>query len=246
MELLNPLVEKFNQGVPSFFGGIRTEVGRKISQLALVQACARGEDGAIEALILDFWPFINVFPGHIEAANRHMVRGKYLTPDQKPHRRELWDLVSDLLPGIRQDEEAHRELWIKFAKANRIPMDELERVTPSREMLELIHLTSEKIHPTEKLLQFAAVEMVATALSQTLLASSSFCEKMPDGLGWFRVHAEHHGDDTHETLVIKLALALHPGVTDSTKMNEIVQKTVDTFVHAADACLAGVQEIQHV
>lgn len=234
---MNPLVEKFERDIPPWVGGIKETAAQKITNLNLVQDCARGDDEALYKLILGFWPFVRDFPDHISGATKSMARGKYLSNVQKLHLRGLLAEVSGLLPDIRRDEERHRDLWIKTASVLSISLPELttiKKVTP--EMKFLLTLTEEETHPSEKLVQFSTVEIVAEALSKTVLASGMFREKLgPKGIEWFRVHAEHHGEETHETLTLKLAFAFleHPIPEE---IDRIVQKMTDAFVCVANTC----------
>ncbi len=233
----NALVDKFNQGIPDWFTNVKRKAADKIQNLNLAGACAQANGNAIKALVLGFWPFVDVFPSHIEQATWALVRGKRLSEAQKRDLPELMRSVRGLLPSIRDDEENHRLLWIETAEAIGISREELQTYRDTAtEMQSLIAITAAPAHPATKLVQFSTVEVVAEALSRTLLASDSFKTRVGKrGLRWFQVHAQHNGEDTHETLTLRLALALN---TEGAALmcDQIVQTTADAFVDAANAC----------
>jgi len=236
--MANALVDKFNQGIPGWFGDVKQRAADKIRHLDLIRMCAQGDESAIRSLVLGFWPFVDGFPNHIERATWALVRGRLLSSAQKRDLPQLMESVRGLLPGIREEEENHRLLWIRTAEAIGISKEELQDYGDvSTGMQSLIALTSAPAHPTTKLLQFCTVEIVAESLSQTLLASESFKAKAGKrGLGWFQVHGHHHAEDTHETLTLRLALALNTEDA-ALRCEEVVKTTADAFVDAANACV---------
>lgn len=246
----NPLIQRFQSEIPSWFPEVKEIAMGKISALPLVQACARGDKEAAKLLLAGFAAFIEQFPEHIDQATRVMVRRKHLTPSQKEHFRPLLKKVSRLLPSIRKDELEHRLLWIKSSEALGISEDSYLRNADMGyevpDMQELLALTGDSSVTGRTLVRFAAVEIVAEALSRTVLASDEFRALMgTTGLGWFKVHAEHHGGgETHETLVLKLAFSLlrrekqidRPADPNPIDVGRWIQETADAFVKVANEC----------
>ena len=235
---MQTLVEKFGQPAPPWFQGIKGRAAERIAESPLAIKCVQGDIVALRALILNYWPFVDTFPQQISAAAIHMLRATRLARYHTNDLSELWSTASALLQGMQKDEKAHRELWIRTAHSLGVD-DELGRDKPLDEVNQVIATIGEATDPFKTLLRFVAVEIVAEALSATLLASDAFKAMLDDpGQQWFVTHITHEpGDLTHEELALRLAIAIRDPYPTETEVEDVIQGTVSRFTDAGEACM---------
>ncbi len=205
----NPAMERYRQSLPAWYEGIKKKAASKIAKLSLVRECAHGDESALRTLILNFWPFVNEFPDQIHRASVKMMRARHLKRFSIEDLEALWELSSNLLKGMQDDETTHRDLWVGAASALGISYTELSTQVAGTEMLELLQLTGEKIDQFVTLMRFVTVEIVAEALSRTVLAEEPFRNRVGVGIKWFEIHADHPGAISHEELALRLAEVRH-------------------------------------
>ena len=193
---------------------------------------------ALRGLILNYWPFVDTFPKQISTAAARMLQGTPLVGYNYEDLSKLWELASALLQGMKNDEMAHRELWIKTAHSLGVD-GQLGRDKPLDEVNQVIATIGEAADRFTTLLRFVTVEIVAESLSATLLASDAF-KATVDGPGrqWFVAHVTHEPEGlTHEELALRLAMAIHDPYPTETEVEDIIRGAVSRFTEAGEACM---------
>lgn len=221
---------------------IKHEAYGKVLASPLVVACAeRGnDDRSAAALIGGFWSFVDVFPAIIRGTYASALAGSE-GETVRSFQRRMAPILSETLSSMEDDERSHRALWLRAARSIGLSAEalygwpvlpEVRRV--SRELLDERDLG-------RLLLYFVGVEVVAEGVSRRLSTAPDFVAAMgPDGMSWFAAHLVAPGEvGAHEDLAYKLALAVRQAAgenTDEASINAEVQRCVDWFVAAGDAC----------
>ena len=226
--------ELYNGPLPPWVGDVKNETREKIAGAAFSEACRRGDQEVMRGLVVGLWPFINEFP-------KSMIRSAArLPPMDLLRKRALVNYLlyrgGDIIKSIREDEENHRELWLETGAALglRFPDDYTQPVP--HETQAWIDALNREATPSTSLVQFAAVEIIAEAVSVELVRHEAFTSTLGgQGSQWFRVHAEHGSAITHEELEFRLAFALNPEGPMMDKGDLVVRQIADLSVAAMEA-----------
>ncbi len=224
----------FDQPLPSWIQDTKAEARERISTTAFAAACRRGNRAVMRGLVVGLWPFVHHFPKTIIRAivrsrKRSLPQGRRLLNTM------LWH-GPDVLSGIRKDEKNHRKLWLNTGEALglKYPNDFKRPVLPETQAW--IDALNGAADPFTVFVRFAAIEIVAEAVSVELLASKAFVSVLGErGCEWFRVHAEHDSGMTHEELELRLAFASLEESPREVLTNAVIQCVVDNFLEAAKA-----------
>lgn len=189
----------------------------------------------MRGLVLGLWPFIDEFPKSIiRGASRLLIKNSL--PKDRLLLNTLLHRGPQMLSGIRKDEENHRKFWLETGRALGLnyPLDFDRPVLPQTQAW-----INEVIHQSDLLtmfLRFAAVEILAEAISIYLLSSKAFTSVLGDrGCEWFRVHAEHEPGMTHEELILRTAFFVDKHPTKE-YVNSVIQNVVNLYITAGEAC----------
>jgi len=219
---------------PEWVAEIKGEARRKISAATFAAACRQGNSAVMLGLILGLWPFVDTFP-------KSIIRGASGFPKRSIRKdRHLLNMFlhrgPQMLSGIRKDEENHRVLWLETGRALGLnyPLDFERPVLPQTQIW--INEINNKSDPLTSLLRFAAVEIIAEAISIDLLTSKTFTSILGKrGCEWFRVHAEHEPGMTHEELLLRTAFLIDKHPTKE-NVNSVIQHVVTLFIRAGEGC----------
>lgn len=234
--------QKFNTPSPGWFKEIEDEVYIRISQAPFAEASRKGQREAMERLMVNLWPFVDVFP--------RLVRNGYirlLSPSMYI-RHGIANMISlsyhsmVFLGSIANDEKSHRDLWLGSSAALGLvyPKDFERPITPETQAW--IDAVAKKTDPADMFLAFVAIEFIAESTSKNLIQSEQFKNVFGNsktGLGWFTVHMVDHGDVSHANLELHLSLAFRPHTNESARESaqHVIFGVVDKFLAAANACV---------
>lgn len=232
---MNSLTDGFKQPIPQWVSEIRNETLQKISLSPFATACRDGDMRLTKNLFQRFWPFVDAFPKIINRACLHILKTELV----KTFGLEMIDLFRlgfQVLSSMQQDEEDHRQLWLKTAHVLGLTSTDLhQHSTPEVKMVTSV--IAEDVDPYMMFLRFVGVEVVAESMSENFLSSERFKSALgKEGLRWFEVHVTHEGM-SHEELAFKLARALHRGELTREKSHAVIHHVVDLFIGAAEVCV---------
>jgi pyrroloquinoline quinone (PQQ) biosynthesis protein C len=220
---------------PLWFNELKTEARNKIVGARFAGACRQGNVGAMQALVVGIWPFVDEFP-------KIIIRGASRVARKDGGNRELLNTLlrrgPQVLLGIRRDEENHRKLWIETGRALGLgfPADFQQSVLP--ESAAWIDLLKNESDLFAVFVSFAAIELIAETVSIDFLGSEAFTNILGTrGCEWFRVHAEHAPGMSHEELELCLAFMLRGGEPSKQDATPIIWNVVNHFIAAADAAV---------
>jgi pyrroloquinoline quinone (PQQ) biosynthesis protein C len=220
--------------LPAWISEVKVEAAVKITAAAFACACRQADLAVMRGLIVGLWPFVNKFP-------RCIMRGvAKVSKTSAFNERELLNTLlyrsSQSLTRIQRDEENHRKLWLEAGRALGLDFPHhFNRAIPP-ETQTWINAVNAAVDPFTLLVRFAAIEIIAETVSVDFLASKAFTSTLgQSGCEWFRVHAAHEQEITHEELELRLAFGFLEGPPDELLTNQIIQHIVNFFVAAADA-----------
>ncbi len=195
----------------------------------------------VAGLILGLWPFVDEFPKSIiRGASRLLVKSS-LPKDRRLLNVLLHRKSPQMLSGIRNDEENHRILWLQTGQALGLnyPLDFERPVLPQTQAW--INEINNQTNLLAMFLRFAAVEMIAEAISIELLSSKAFSSVLGKrGCEWFRVHTDHEPGMTHEELILRTAFFVDKNPTKE-YVDSVIQRVVDLFITAGQACELSIE-----
>jgi len=234
LRTLDVITGVFAQPLPVWIQQIKAGAMRKISAASFAGTCRQGDISVMRGLVVGLWPFVDQFPKTIiRAVARSQKNGLF------QDRRLLNTMLRhgpDVLTGIRRDEENHRKLWINTGEALGLAYPSDFKRPVLSETQAWINVLNAEAEPATVFVRFAAIEIVAEAVSVEFLASKAFVSALGEpGSEWFRVHAEHDLGMTHEELELRLAFACAEGLPDEVLASSIIQYVVDAFLAAAEA-----------
>ncbi len=228
--------DPLSASIPSSFRSYHKAVVENVRGHPLIAAMADGELSAIRAYYRGFWHFVDRFPRLIDSGcmrnRRHIVAAIG---------REGLQRAASIVRRIREDEENHAALWLRGASSVGLTKSQLQQSALIPAVGRLCRLIAES-GPFELFLRLWTTEVIATAISNRVLESSSFCALVGErGDEWFRVHVDHqeHGR-SHAEIDINFAVLMYQG---SGKRLEPTSQTAvfdyrDTFSEAALGCMA--------
>lgn len=233
---------KFTRKLPDWIPNIKAKTREKVKQSPLMKSCAEGTKTDIRALLIFFWPFVDVFPKIIQDIIQRLVQDELPKKYNVQNAQWIYETGQKFLKGIKGDEISHRTLWIRAAETMDISHEELAAHTPCNEVLRLnSHIGGEGTSLYHVFLRSDAVEIVAEGISHFLLASEKFRAIMgEEGIRWFRVHTEHSLIfPSHEELMYRLAFTLYDGddFPPEREVETIVLDAVDHFDAVANRCM---------
>ena len=236
---MNSLTDRFKQPITAWVKEIKNEALQKISLSPFATACRAGDMGLTKELFLRFWPFVDAFPKIINRGCVNILKKELV----KTFGLEIIDLLRpgfQVLSSMRQDEEDHRQLWLKTAHVLGLTPTDL-RQPPTPEVRAVTSVIAEDVDPYMMFLRFVGVEMVAESVSKDFLSSEEFKSALgKEGLRWFEVHVTHEGM-SHEELAFRLARALHREELTREESHALIHHVVDLFIRAAEVCVGSRQ-----
>ena len=234
------LLARFTRNLPDWLGNCKLAVRERVYTSPLMIGCTEGQEKYIRAFLIGAWPFVEAFPSMIDNAVERLVHEELFNQYGIKSAADLYRRGSQLLRGMREDEVSHRGLWIQTAEAVSVTKLDLYSNHPSQEVLALNSAVGNHTDLFKSFLHFVTVELVAEEISHMLLASPAFCSVLGKrGREWFRVHAEHHGEITHEEMAYRLAFALYgDDFPSEDKVKDIILHATDLFEAVASRCLA--------
>jgi pyrroloquinoline quinone (PQQ) biosynthesis protein C len=224
----------FSEELPPWVRDVKSRARTRIANAAFAGECRNGNKSSMRGLVIGLWPFIDEFPiSMIRGAGRISRTGLF-------RKRELQNTLlhrgPQLLVGIKGDEENHRKLWLQTGKALGLRYPENFNGPALPETQVWIDAIDAQCDPSTILFRFAAIEMIAEIVSVELLISDAFTSILgKEGCEWFRVHAEHGDEMTHEELELRLAFALSNGISIKDYASAIIINIVDLGVRAMEA-----------
>ena len=231
------LADKFSQPSPYWVKDIKNKVYTRITEAPFAIACREGNKKVMQGLVIDLWPFVDVFPELVKQGYRTLLKPSFIF---RYGVRNLFQLVRksmQLLASIGRDEKEHRQLWLDTGTALGLvyPKDFPKNPTPQTKLW--LESVSNNTKPFNMLLSYVAIEMIAESISKNLLSSDAFASILGrDGIRWFDVHAVDHGDISHEALEFHLGFAFHENEPNKEEANRIIQHVVSKFLDSANAC----------
>lgn len=233
-----PLATKFERPLPHWAEEIKKEVYTRIAEAPFAKACREGNRESMRRLIIDLWPFVDVFPDVVKRGYWRLIKPSFIFRYGAGNMLRLFRKSMHVLTSIERDEKEHRDLWLDtgIALGLSYPKDFAKNPTPQTKRW-LASITNNK-GPFNVFLGYVAIEMIAESISKNLLASEVFSSILGrEGSRWFEVHAVNHGDKSHEALEFHLAFALHETEPYKEEANKVVQHVVSRFLDSANACL---------
>lgn len=232
--------QKFNTPSPVWFRGIKEEADKRITEAPFAVACRKGNRDVMKNLIINLWPFVDIFPGFVGKKYVYFFTNPSMYLRHGPlNMISLGYHTVAFLKSIARDEKDHRLLWLDSGTALglRYPQD-YTSITPQTQAWK--NEVANKTEPSEMLFGYVAIEIIAESISKNLIGSEVFRSILGDkGLRWFVAHTVDHGDTSHENLELQLALAFHrrSDMTIHETATHTIMRVVDKFLAAANACV---------
>lgn len=231
---MNLLSDASSGALPPWISEIKAGARTKIITTSFAEACRLGDRGVMRGLVVGLWPFIDEFPISMIRCASQLPRAILSI------KREILNTLlyrgSQVLVGIKRDEENHRKLWLETGGALglRFPGDFSREVLPETQAW--IDAVNEESAPFIPLLRFAAIEMIAEIVSVDFLGAEAFASVIGEkGCEWFRVHAEHEPGLTHEELELRFAFAFSNEEITKETAEVVIYRIVDLAVAAMEA-----------
>lgn len=193
-------------------------LSREIAEHSLMKGCSNIDPRYLLGLFGGFWPFVEGFPAVIEGSYADL--GRFASSDSQ---KRLIGRIGRMLAGseklaaMAKDETHHKAFWLLSAKQAGFDKEQLVSYPFPASSSRLAQDIQARPDFIAILMDFAAVEFVATAISDTLMESSAFREMMGDkGQRWFTEHfvASHEGTP-HEDIALGFAQQMYPVLMDN-------------------------------
>lgn len=233
--------EKFRTSPPTWFEEIKQEANKRIIESPSADACRKGNREVMKKIILNLWPFVDVFPRLVGQKYVYLFTNPSMYFQYGPlHVLSLGYHTAVFLKSIAKDEKSHRLLWLDsgLALGLQYPKDYEGPITPQTQKWK--DDVANQTEPSEMLFGYVAIEIIAESVSKNLIGFEPFRLLLGDkGLRWYVVHTIDHGDISHENLELQLALAFYKqsNVTIHQSAEHTIMRVVDEFLAAANACI---------
>lgn len=232
------LAAKFEQPLPRWVEEIEKEVYVRIAEAPFAAACRKGNKEVMRKLIINLWPFVDVFPDVVKRSYWKLIKPSFIFRYGAGNMLQLFRKSIQVLTSIEGDEKKHRNLWLDTGIALGLNYQKDFAKNPTPETRRWLKSITNNKGPFNIFLGYVAIEMIAESISKNLLASKTFSSILGrEGRRWFEVHAVHHGDKSHEALEFHLAFALHKAEPRKEEANKVIQHVVSRALDAANACL---------
>lgn len=230
------LAEKFSKPSPYWVEEIKKEVYARIAEAPFAAECRKGNKEVMRRLIINLWPFVDVFPQLVERGYRKLLRPSFIFRYGIGNMLKLLYKSIQLLRSIGRDEKAHRILWLDTGTALGLSYPKDFKKNPTPETQRWLKSVTNNKRPFTMLLSYVAIEMIAESISKNLLAAEAFVSAAGrEGARWFEVHAINHGDVSHEALEFHLAFTFHENEPREDEVSKVIQHVVSKFLDSANA-----------
>jgi len=232
------LRERFDRPLPSWTKDIKSEVYARIISAPFAEACRQGNREVMKKLVVELWPFVEVFPGIVERGYRKLLNPSFFLKYGPVDMVQLLRRAMHVLKDIKQDEKEHRNLWLDTGSSLGLRYSTDFEKEPLPQVKLWLDSVTRSSNPSETFLSFVAIEMIAESVSRNFLASEKFTSVLgKEGSRWFTVHTIDHGDESHENLEFCLAFTFYEGEADKETASRPIQYVVSRFLDAANVCV---------
>lgn len=234
--------EKLHTPHPAWFKQIEEEANRRIVESQFAEACRKGEKEAMKRLMVNLWPFVEIFPRLVGRGYMRLLSPTLYMQYGVLHMLSLSYHSMMFLSNIERDEKSHRALWLGSGSGLGLKYPEDYEHSITQETQAWIDSVTLPVEPADIFLAFVAIEFIAESVSKNFLTSEQFKNAMGNshmGLGWFTVHTVDHGEKSHANLELHLSLAFRSesDETNEQKAKQVILGVVDKFLGAANACV---------
>ncbi|MEK7532048.1 MAG: hypothetical protein AAB579_00370 [Patescibacteria group bacterium] len=223
--------------IPSWAGAVKAIVRQMVGECELVRHCRAGDDAVLMQFMLQYYPFVQVFPECIAGGQRQFR--KELIPVIRRLDETSAGMFRQVYRSIRDEEREHHDLWVKDSKTLEIMQSDLEREETQPLISKIIELTSAGAGgPVTWLVRLVGVEMIAQVFSELCREDQRFRDAI--GQCWFLAHVGHESDDslTHEQCLFAFASAACGKAMRRETAEAVIVSLTRLFIAVGDSCVA--------
>ena len=187
---------------------LRAHAREEVSGSPLIKACASGDRGAIRALLIGFWPFVQAFERAIDVRVSRLPTRPLIQRFGQSRVRAFFNEARKAVREMKEEEGSHMMLWRQGADELGIDLES----SPAVEGIQNLLANTESEDTVEFFCWLAGTEYIAEELASYLCHAPDFVNAFPSGRWiWGLAHLEHdHEGPSHLEIDEDLARAYHP------------------------------------
>ena len=187
---------------------LRAHAQDEVTGSPLIRACASGDQEAIRALLIGFWPFVQAFERAIDLRVGRLPMRPLIERFGQDRVRAFFSEARAAVREMKDEEGSHALLWRRAAEELDIELDDRPAVEGVRDLL----ANAESDDTVEFFCWLAGTEYIAEELSAYLCNAPGFTGSFPSNRWvWGLAHLAHdHDGPSHLDIDEDLARAYHP------------------------------------